>query len=217
MLYHLLYPLRDIFSPFNIFQYITFRSAAAAILALVFSFLMGPWIIRLLNKLQIGEEIRHDGPESHKSKRGTPTMGGLMIIGSVLIPTLLLTNLTNVYIQIVVISLVWMGIIGFLDDYLKVVKKMKKGLVARYKLVGQIMLGVLVSAWILNHPTFAEFSTVTNVPFFKNLQLDFGHYFGYHRNIQCCESHRWSGWSGSRSTGNMFLCICSHRLYKRPS
>ena len=177
MLYHLLYPLRDVFSPFNIFQYITFRSAAAAILALLFTFLIGPWIIRLLHKLQIGEEIRHDGPESHQAKRGTPTMGGLMIIGSVLIPTLLLTNLTNVYIQIVLISLVWMGIIGFLDDYLKVVKKMKKGLVAKYKLVGQILLGVVVSVWILNHPSFADFSSTTNVPFFKNLQLDFGLFY----------------------------------------
>ncbi len=177
MLYHLLYPLRDVFSPFNIFQYITFRSAAAAILALLFTFLIGPWIIRLLHKLQIGEEIRHDGPESHQAKRGTPTMGGLMIIGSVLIPTLLLTNLTNVYIQIVLISLVWMGIIGFLDDYLKVVKKMKKGLVAKYKLVGQILLGVVVSFWIFNHPSFADFSSTTNVPFFKNLQLDFGLFY----------------------------------------
>ena len=123
MLYHLLYPLRDVFSPFNDFQYITFRSAAAAILAFLFTFAIGPWIIRLLHKHQIGEEIRHEGPESHQKKRGTPTMGGIIIIGSVLFPTLLLTDLTNIYIQIVIVALVWMGFIGFLDDYLKVVKK----------------------------------------------------------------------------------------------
>ena len=177
MLYHLLYPLRDVFSPFNIFQYITFRAAAAAILALIFTFLIGPWIIRMLHKYQIGEEIRHEGPASHQKKRGTPTMGGLMIIGSVLIPTLLLTDLTNVYIQIVMFALVWMGIIGFMDDYLKVVKKMKKGLVARYKLIGQVLLGFIISFWIFNNPIFAEFKSVTSVPFFKNLELDFGYFY----------------------------------------
>lgn len=177
MLYHLLNPLRDIFSPFNVIQYITFRSAAAAIIALLFTFVIGPWVIRLLHKHQIGEEIRHDGPESHQKKRGTPTMGGLIIIFSVLIPTLLFADLTNVYIQIVMLAMVWMGFIGFLDDYLKVVKKMKKGLVARYKLIGQILLGVVISIWIFNNPVFAEFKSVTSVPFFKNLELDFGYLY----------------------------------------
>jgi phospho-N-acetylmuramoyl-pentapeptide-transferase len=177
MLYHLLNPLRDIFSPFNVIQYITFRSAAAAIIALLFTFIIGPWVIRLLHKHQIGEEIRHDGPESHQKKRGTPTMGGLIIICSVLIPTLLFADLTNVYIQIVMLAMVWMGFIGFLDDYLKVVKKMKKGLVARYKLIGQILLGVVISIWIFNNPVFAEFKSVTSVPFFKNLELDFGYLY----------------------------------------
>lgn len=177
MLYHFLYSFRDVFSPLNVFQYITFRAAAAAILALLFTFAIGPWIIRTLHKYQIGEEIRHDGPDSHQKKRGTPTMGGLMIICSVLIPTLLLTDLTNVYIQIVMLALVWMGIIGFLDDYLKVVKKLKKGLVARYKLIGQLLLGVIISVWIFNNPAFAEFKSVTSVPFFKNLELDFGYFY----------------------------------------
>lgn len=174
MLYHFLYPLRDIFSPFNIFQYITFRSAMAAMIALSFTFIIGPYVIRILHKYQIGEEIRHSGPASHQIKKGTPTMGGLMIISSVLIPTLLLADLSNIYVQVVVISMLWMGTIGFLDDYLKVVKKLKKGLVARYKLLGQITLGVLVGFWIYQHPQFADFKSITNVPFFKNLQLDFG-------------------------------------------
>ncbi|MFQ6677244.1 MAG: phospho-N-acetylmuramoyl-pentapeptide-transferase [Fidelibacterota bacterium] len=177
MLFKLLYPLRDVFSPFNVFQYITFRSAMAAILSLLLTFIIGPWIIRLLHKHQIGEEIRIEGPKSHRKKQGTPTMGGLMIIGSVLIPTLLLADLSNTYVQIVMLALVWMGCIGFLDDYLKVIKKFKKGLVARYKLVGQILLGIIISVWIFNHPAFVDIKSVTNVPFFKNLELDFGYLY----------------------------------------
>ncbi len=177
MLFKLLYPLHDLFSPFNVFQYITFRSALAAILSLLITFIIGPWIIRFLIRNQIGEEIRSDGPESHLKKRGTPTMGGLIIIGSVVIPTLLLADLSNVYIQIVLLALIWMGVIGFLDDYLKVIKKVKKGLVARYKLIGQILFGIIISIWIFNDPSFADFKSVTSVPFFKNLELDFGFYY----------------------------------------
>ncbi len=177
MLFKFLYPLRDVFSPLNVFQYITFRSALAAILALLFTFIIGPWIIRFLRRHQIGEEIRIDGPQSHQNKRGTPTMGGLMIIGSVLIPTLLLADLSNVYVQIVMLAMIWMGIIGFLDDYMKVVLKMKKGLIARYKLLGQILLGVIIGVWIFNNPIFADFRSVTSVPFFKNLELDFGFFY----------------------------------------
>ncbi|MCH7612263.1 MAG: phospho-N-acetylmuramoyl-pentapeptide-transferase [Candidatus Marinimicrobia bacterium] len=174
MLFKLLYSLRDVFSPLNVFQYITFRASLAAILALLITFVIGPWIIRLLHRYQIGEEIRIEGPESHQKKQGTPTMGGLMIIGSVLIPTLLLADLSNVYVQIVMLALIWMGIIGFLDDYLKVVKKLKKGLVVRYKLVGQILLGIIISIWIFYHPAFVDIKSITSVPFFKNLELDFG-------------------------------------------
>jgi phospho-N-acetylmuramoyl-pentapeptide-transferase len=177
MLFKFLYPLRDVFSPLNVFQYITFRSALAAILALLFTFIIGPWIIRFLRRHQIGEEIRIDGPQSHQNKRGTPTMGGLMIIGSVLIPTLLLADLSNVYVQIVMLAMIWMGIIGFLDDYMKVVLKMKRGLIARYKLLGQILLGVIIGVWIFNNPIFADFRSVTSVPFFKNLELDFGFFY----------------------------------------
>ncbi len=177
MLFKYLYPLRDVYSPLNVFQYITFRAALAAILALLITFVIGPWIIRLLHRHKIGEEIRIDGPQSHQNKRGTPTMGGLIIIGSVLIPTLLLADLSNVYVQIVMLALIWMGVIGFLDDYLKVVKKLKKGLVARYKLVGQILLGIIIGTLIFYHPTFTEFKSVTSVPFFKNLELDFGYIY----------------------------------------
>ena len=130
MLYYLLYPLRDFFSPLNIFQYITFRSAAAAILALIISFILGPAIIRILHRNQIGEEIREYGPESHYKKRGTPTMGGIIILTAIILPTLLLADIKNSFVQILLISTIWMGCIGFIDDYLKSIKKVKKGLVA---------------------------------------------------------------------------------------
>jgi phospho-N-acetylmuramoyl-pentapeptide-transferase len=174
MIYNFLEPLKEVFSPLNVFQYITFRSAAAAILALFISFILGPVIIRKLRQNQIGEEIREHGPESHIKKRGTPTMGGLIILTAIILPTLLLADLQNSYIQIVLISIIWMGLIGFLDDYLKTIKKIKSGLVAKYKLAGQISLGVIISFWIYNTPTWDNFRTVTSVPFLKDAVVDFG-------------------------------------------
>ena len=174
MLYHLLYPLREVFSPFNIFQYITFRSASAAIMALLISFILGPAIIQKLRQYQIGEEIREHGPESHHKKKGTPTMGGIIILSAVILPTTLLADLTNPFIQIILISTIWMGFIGFIDDYLKAVKKTKKGLVARYKLAGQVLLGIIVTFWIYNTPAWDNFRTVTSLPFFKDSVIDFG-------------------------------------------
>ena len=174
MLYQILYPLREVFSPLNIFQYITFRSASAAILALLISFIFGPLILRKLNQLQIKEEIRDHGPDSHKKKKGTPTMGGLIILTAIIIPTLLLADLTNPYIEILLMSTIWMGLIGFIDDYLKSVKKLKKGLIARYKLTGQILLGLIITLWIYNTPAWDNIRTVTSVPFLKDSVIDFG-------------------------------------------
>ena len=174
MLYHILYPLRDIFSPFNIFQYITFRSASAAILALLISFILGPAIIRKLNQHQIGEEIREYGPETHQKKKGTPTMGGVIILTAIILPTFLLADMSNSFVQILLISTIWMGLIGFFDDYLKTIKKIKKGLVARYKLAGQILLGVIITWWIYNTPAWDNIRTVTSLPFFKDAVVDFG-------------------------------------------
>ena len=165
MLYHLLYPLKDFFSPLNIFQYITFRSSIAAIMALLISFLLGPVIIRKLKELQIGEEIRDFGPESHLKKKGTPTMGGFIILTAIILPTFLLADLNNPFIEILLISTIWMGLIGFIDDYLKSVKKIKKGLIARYKLSGQILLGMIITFWIYNTPAWDEIRTVTSIPF----------------------------------------------------
>jgi len=174
MLYHLLYPLRDYYSPLNVFQYITFRSATAAIMALLISFILGPAIIRKLHQKQIGEEIREHGPPSHFKKKGTPTMGGIIILIAIVLPTVLLADLTNPFVQILLISTIWMGLIGFIDDYLKTIKKMKKGLVARYKLGGQMLLGVIITLWIYNTPAWDSFRTVTSLPFFKDAVVDFG-------------------------------------------
>ena len=174
MIYNFLDPLKEAFSPLNVFQYITFRSAAAAILALFISFILGPVIIRKLRQNQIGEEIREHGPESHIKKRGTPTMGGLIIFTAIILPTLLLADLQNSYVQIILISIIWMGLIGFLDDYLKTIKKIKSGLVAKYKLAGQISLGAIITFWIYNTPAWDNFRTVTSVPFLKDAVVDFG-------------------------------------------
>ena len=174
MLYHLLYPLRDFFSPLNVFQYITFRSASAAILALIISFILGPAIIRMLRRNQIGEEIREYGPESHLKKRGTPTMGGIIILSAIILPTLLMADIKNPFVQILLISTIWMGCIGFIDDYLKSIKKIKKGLVARYKLAGQVSIGLIITFWIYNTPGWENIRTVTSIPFLKDSVIDFG-------------------------------------------
>ena len=174
MLYHLLTPFKDNFSVLNLFEYITFRAATAAIGALIISFIIGPWIIRTLRFRQIGEEIRTTGPETHLQKKGTPTMGGVIILGAVLLPTLLFADINNSMIRIILVATIWMGFFGFFDDYLKVVKKMKSGMVARYKLAGQVLLGSIISVWIMSSPEFAEFSTKTTVPFLKNVEIDLG-------------------------------------------
>ena len=174
MLYHLLTPFKDNFSVFNLFEYITFRAATAAIGALIISFIIGPWIIRTLRFRQIGEEIRTTGPETHLQKKGTPTMGGIIILGAVLLPTLLFADINNSMIRIILVATIWMGFFGFFDDYLKVVKKMKSGMVARYKLAGQVLLGSIISVWIMSAPEFTDFSTKTTVPFLKNVEIDLG-------------------------------------------
>ncbi|MFH1250027.1 MAG: phospho-N-acetylmuramoyl-pentapeptide-transferase [bacterium] len=174
MFYHLLVPLKKYISGFNLFQYITFRAAMAAITALLISFIIGPFFLKLLEKYQIGETIRDDGPKSHLSKKGTPTMGGIIMIFSVVIPVLLWANLKNTYILLVLLATLWMGAIGFLDDYLKVIKKYKKGLIARYKLTGQILLGLIIGSYLYFAPEFEAVRGLTSVPFFKNLEINLG-------------------------------------------
>ncbi|MFQ5629097.1 MAG: hypothetical protein ACE5I1_10080, partial [bacterium] len=167
MFYYLFYPLSDTISGFNIFQYISFRATFAAITALLISFIIGPKVIRKLKQMQVGEEIRQDGPESHQKKAGTPTMGGIIVLSAVVIPTLLWAKVINTFVLIILLATIWMGVVGFFDDYLKVIKKYPKGLVGRYKIAGQISLGLIIGGIVLLVPDFDGFATLTTVPFFK--------------------------------------------------
>ncbi len=158
---------------FGVFKFLSFRSSLAAITALFLAFYIGPKIIKFLQRKQIGESIRELGPESHKQKSGTPTMGGVIIILSVVVPVILWADINSIYIVLVLTGTIWLGFVGFVDDYLKVVKKKSKGLIARYKLLGQIIIGLLVGLAVYYLPEFAEYNTQTTLPFFKNLNLDF--------------------------------------------
>ncbi len=174
MLYHLLYPLRTVFGGFNVFRYITFRTIFAVLTALIISLAVGAWFIRRLKALQIGQTVREDGPQSHFSKNGTPTMGGLMIIFATLAATLLWSELNDPYIWMLVLVTVGFGFIGFYDDYLKVIKKHNKGLSGRAKLLGQIAVALLPAFWLYYSPGF---NTTLTVPFFKQFQPDLGWFF----------------------------------------
>lgn len=174
MLYHYLLPLRDWFFGFNLLRYITFRGAAAAVMALLLTFWIGPAIIRLLTRQQIGESIRERGPTTHATKRGTPTMGGIIILLAVLVPTILFARVDQPYVQMVVLALVWMGLIGLLDDYLKVVRKLPDGLIARYKLAGQVSLGLIIGGWLTIWPADPAIRSSIGIPFVANGSLDLG-------------------------------------------
>jgi phospho-N-acetylmuramoyl-pentapeptide-transferase len=174
VLYHLFYPLKTVFGGFNVFRYITFRSIYAVLTALIICFVIGPWVIRQLTKHQIGQYIREDGPASHLSKAGTPTMGGLLIIGATLTATLLWADLTNPYIWLLVFVTLGFGGIGFLDDYLKISKKHNRGLSGRGKLVGQIIIASSVAVWMYLLPGF---ETTLTLPFFKEAQPELGLFF----------------------------------------
>lgn len=193
----------------GLFQYITFRAALALVLSLCITIFFGGWVIRHLQKLQIGEIIRDLGLEGQMKKKGTPTMGGLLIIAAILIPTLLLTKLSNVYIILMIVTTVWLGLLGFLDDYIKVFKKNKEGLPGRYKLVGQVILGLVVGGTLYfsndvvtvekvysksvvrpcnnEMPVGDELprnvrevkSTKTTIPFFKNNEFDYSSLLGF--------------------------------------
>lgn len=179
MLYELLVPLSDIeaLSFFNVFRYITFRAAYAAVTSLVLCFLMGPVVIRWLRRRQALQRIRDDGPASHQQKAGTPTMGGILIVTAIVVPTLLWADLHNRYVQLAVLSAVWLGAIGFLDDWLLVFRSQRQGLLGRYKLLAQIALGVAVAGTLVFLPLEPEIRTQTNVPFFKDLMLDLGPFY----------------------------------------
>jgi len=179
LLYYIAEYIHKKFNPpgFEIFRFLTWRAALSVITALIVSFWLGPKILRILKKRKVGEEIRSDGPQSHQSKAGTPTMGGAIVLLSVLIPVLLWADLRNTYIILILISTVWMGAVGFTDDYLKVFRKMKKGLVARYKLMNQIALGLVIAGLIYFLPEFKNINTITTIPFVKQLEFDFSYLY----------------------------------------
>ncbi|MBN1409902.1 MAG: phospho-N-acetylmuramoyl-pentapeptide-transferase [Spirochaetales bacterium] len=165
MFYKFIYPLFKYFFPFNIFKYITFRAIYAAITSLLISFLLGPWLIEKLKKLKAGQEIRSDGPKTHLSKAGVPTMGGLLIILSLVISILLWQDIDNFFTWVLLLAAVGFGSVGFLDDYIKIVKKDSKGLQARFKLIGQLIFSliiVLLLVWQNNDHT-----TLLYIPFVK--------------------------------------------------
>jgi phospho-N-acetylmuramoyl-pentapeptide-transferase len=152
MLYYLFDYLEDMgLAGAGVFQYISFRSAMALIASLIISMLFGKRLINALRKLQIGESVRDLGLEGQKEKEGTPTMGGLIILGAILVPTLLFAKLENIYIITMIIATVWLGMIGFLDDYIKVFKKNKKGLAGKFKVIGQIGVGIIVGSILYFH------------------------------------------------------------------
>ena len=174
MLYHLLYPLHSYFSAFNVFRYITFRTIYAGLTSLLICFIIGPWIIRKLTEMQVGQFIRDDGPQSHHHKAGTPTMGGVLIIFSVVLSSLLWNRLSNLYVWILLLVTIGSGVIGFVDDYLMQVKKQNKGLGARDKFLLQVGLALVTSLLLYMMP---DFSTRVTVPFFKNLSPDLGGFY----------------------------------------
>ena len=174
MLFHLLYPLREEFSILNVTQYITFRTAAASLSAFVLSLALGPWVIRKLRGLQIGQVVRDDVPPTHQVKAGTPTMGGLLVLMAALVPTLLWADLRNVYIWIAVLSTAAFGAIGFVDDYLKVFHHSPRGLSPRGKMVAQALVGTVVGLVLLRLTAIGLYSTEINFPFFEEFTPDIG-------------------------------------------
>lgn len=153
MFYYLFQYLDDLnFPGAGVFQYISFRSALALILSLIISILFGSKLIKMLHRLQVGESVRDLGLEGQKEKEGTPTMGGVIILSSILIPTLLFAKLENIYVLTMLIATIWLGCIGFLDDYIKVFRKNKKGLAGKFKVIGQLGVGLIVGSMLYFHP-----------------------------------------------------------------
>ena len=169
MLYYLSSLLATTYSGFNVFRYITFRAAMAALLSLLISFLLGPWLIRVLTEKQIGQQIRDDGPASHAVKAGTPTMGGVLIIIALVISTLMLADIANRYVLLALLATLGAGAVGFADDYLKLTRKNSKGLPPRAKLLGQLLVAFVVALALYNLP---RFSTEIAFPFIKTLRLN---------------------------------------------
>ncbi|MEP0368372.1 MAG: phospho-N-acetylmuramoyl-pentapeptide-transferase [Cyclobacteriaceae bacterium] len=186
MLYHLFDYLEKQFdlTGAGLFQFISFRAGMATVISLLITIVFGKSLISMLRKFQLGESIRDLGLDGQMEKQGTPTMGGIIIIAAIIIPTLLFANLSNIYIQLLLVTAIWMGLIGFLDDYLKIKKKNKDGLSGKFKIIGQVVIGVFVGMVMVWHPdvtlpgfSFAGIidgeSIVTTLPFIKDNEFHY--------------------------------------------
>lgn len=178
MFYHLHQLLRSIDPEIpELVRFITFRTAAASITALIISLVLGPWLIRRLRDFQIGQVVRHEGPQSHQTKAGTPTMGGLLILAAALGPTLLWADLTNVYVWVAVLATAGFGAIGFFDDYLKITRRSSGGLLPRYKMALQAAVALSVGLTLMWLASVNLYNTRLIFPFFKSLIPDLGWYY----------------------------------------
>lgn len=179
MLYYLAEYINKTINPpgFDVFRFITWRSALAALTSMIICFWIGPKILKFLNREHVADEIRTDGPQSHMVKAGTPTMGGTIVILAILVPVLLWGDLKNTYILLMILATVWMGLVGFIDDYLKVFKKLKRGLVAKYKLMNQAGLGIVIACLIFFLPEFKDINSITTIPFVKQMEFDFSYMY----------------------------------------
>jgi len=171
MLYRLLYPLKDLYFGFNVFKYISFRAAFAALTAMILSIVLGPYVIRKLYELKIGQPIRKEDClplyAKHQTKSGTPTMGGMIVLISIIIPTILWADIANENIIIAILATCYLGVVGFLDDFLKVSKKNPKGLPARKKFAAQTILGLIIGIYLLFFSSNSEYIRQLYIPFFK--------------------------------------------------
>lgn len=184
MLYYLAQYIENMFHPpgFGLFRFVTFRAAAAALTALLIAFIAGPRIIAALKRKQISDQGKKEAPKSQMAKAGTPTMGGVIVLLSLIVPAILWCDIQSAYVILAIVTTLFLGGVGFLDDYLKVVKKLPKGLIGRYKIIGQILIGFVLGGTIYFFPQwfpagFKEINTYTTVPFIKDALLDFGKFY----------------------------------------
>jgi phospho-N-acetylmuramoyl-pentapeptide-transferase len=176
MLYKLFYSLHEVISPFNVFRYITFRTALAVITALFISLIIAPWIIRTLRRFNLTQQVRDDGPRAHLDKTGTPTMGGVLILFSIIISVLMWGDLSSKYIWLMFVATVGFGIIGFTDDYLKTVNHSAEGLKARYKFAVQVIVALAIGFQLYFNPD-DPYASMLSIPFFKKWLIDMGWFY----------------------------------------